>query len=75
MAGFTYRLYLANGEDVGTFTTAVPDWRVGDEFISRDHVHCRILDMLDGDTLGDESEFAGVWTVTPLQLPEPGLAG
>ena len=24
-----------------------------------------------GEKLGDESEFAGVWTVTPVELPEP----
>jgi hypothetical protein len=29
---FTFRLYLENGEDVGTFATAAPDCRVGDEF-------------------------------------------
>jgi hypothetical protein len=29
---FTFRLYLENGEDIGTFATAPPDWRVGDEF-------------------------------------------
>jgi hypothetical protein len=33
---FTYRLYLSNGEDVGTFATAAPDWRIGDEFRSSD---------------------------------------
>jgi hypothetical protein len=29
---FKYRLYLPDGEDIGSFATAVPDWRVGDEF-------------------------------------------
>jgi len=39
--GYRFRLYLANGEDIGT----------------------------DPESLGDESEFHGVWTVTPLELP------
>ena len=27
--GFTFRLNLASGEDIGTFQAAVPDWKIG----------------------------------------------
>ena len=41
MAGFTYRLYLENdlenGEDIGSFATAVSNWPNGDEFYSGGH--------------------------------------
>ena len=38
MTGFVYRLYLENGEGIGTFRTAVPDWDIGMTFITGDHV-------------------------------------
>ena len=43
MSGFNFRLYLENGEDIGTFATAVPDWSVGMEFFDSDHSEFRIL--------------------------------
>jgi len=27
--------------------------------------------MVPGEDLGDDSEYMGVWTVTPVELPEP----
>jgi hypothetical protein len=30
---FSFSFYL-DGEEVGTFVTAPPDWRIGDEFMS-----------------------------------------
>jgi len=68
MAGFTYRLYLEDGNDIGTFTTAVPDWGVGMELISGDHTTFRILSILP--ELG-EGEFSGAFVVTPVALAEP----
>ena len=51
---FKFRLYLASGEDVGTFATAAPDWKVGDDF--RDgYARYRITDIVvDEDLHGDE---------------------
>lgn len=68
MAGFTYRLYLENGEDIGTFTTAVLDWDVGMEFVSSDHVTSKSLDIVR--ELGG-GEFGGAFIVTPVELAEP----
>ena len=69
MAGFTYRLYLADGNDIGTFTTAVPDWDIGMTFISGDHTTFRILNIVP--ELG-EGEFNGAFVVAPVELAEPG---
>jgi len=32
--GFRYELRLADGDDAGTFDTAVSDWKVGDVVIA-----------------------------------------
>lgn len=57
MSGFTYRLYLENGEDIGNFATAVPTWSTGDEFFNRDHNLFRIVNIVpeldDGEFQGD----------------------
>jgi hypothetical protein len=67
---FKFRLYLENGEDVGKFETAVPDWRIGDDFRNGDGNRFEIVNIvpLDGDDAGG---FYGLWTVTPLELAEP----
>lgn len=69
MAGFTYRLYLEDGNDIGTFATAVPDWSVGMTLINGDHVICRIVNIIP--ELGD-GRFAGAFVVRPVELAEPG---
>lgn len=70
MAGFRFRLYLENGEDIGHFTTGVLVWKVGDEFYNGDHTRFRITNMLAEDVLpGDE--YSGVFVVTPVELAEP----
>jgi hypothetical protein len=70
MAGFTFRLYLEDGNDIGTFETAVPDWSVGMEFFNRDHNEFRILDIVHSEALGGD-EFSGAFIVTPVELAEP----
>jgi hypothetical protein len=67
---FRYRLYLESGDDVGTFTTAVPDWRVGDELLTGDRNRFRILNIVtDENVPGDD--FHGLFVVTPLKPAEP----
>ena len=55
MSGFNFRLYLDSGEDIGTFSTAVPDWKIGDEFYNRDHNQFRILDIVTDFRLSSRS--------------------
>ena len=67
---FTFRLYLPNGEDVGQFATAAPDWSAGMEFRSGDRNRYRIESIVYDLDLPDE-KFAGIFIVTPLELAEP----
>ena len=67
MSGFKFRLYLEDGNDIGSFETAVPDWSVGMEFFDRDHTEFRILNIVT-DLEGDE--FNGAFVVTPTALCE-----
>jgi hypothetical protein len=50
------RLYLENGEDIGNFATAVPNWSIGIEFFNRDHALFRIVNIVPEL---DEGEFSG----------------
>ena len=69
VSGFNFRLYLENGEDIGTFATAVPDWSVGDEFFDSAHNEFRILNIVTDEALGD-GDFSGAFVVTPTALSE-----
>ena len=64
MSGFTYRLYLENGEDIGNFATAVPTWSIGDEFFDRDHNLFRIVNIVPEL---DDGEFQGMFVVTLVE--------
>ncbi|HZV27153.1 MAG TPA: hypothetical protein VFG00_12785 [Acidothermaceae bacterium] len=70
MSGFRYRLYLENGEDVGTFHTAAPDWSVGDEFRTGDGNRFAILNLVTDDDFSSD-DFAGMFVVTPIELAIP----
>jgi len=62
----TYRPYLENGEDIGTFATTEPGWRVGDEF-RQGMARFRITNIVvDEDVPSDEC--AGLFVVTPIAL-------
>jgi hypothetical protein len=59
---FSYRLYLMNGEDIGTFTTVALDWKIGDEFrYAGDRFAIVDVFPLDDNTAG----FQGFWKVAP----------
>jgi hypothetical protein len=60
MPAFQYRLILKEGTpaDPPVFTTATPQWREGDTFMSRPGRTFRILAIRES---GDD--FHGVWTV------------
>ena len=70
MSGFRFRLYLQNGEDVGTFTTAVPDWKLGDVFLTGDGHRFRITNIVWNDGW-ETDDFHGAFVVTPVELAEP----
>jgi hypothetical protein len=64
MAGFTFRLYLDNGDDSpGDFVTAVPNWEIGETFMTGDRRRWRILDIVEDV---EELEYAGAFVVEPV---------
>src|SRR6266545_2593333 len=63
---FRYLLHPPDSEDaIGEFTTAVPNWSVGDEFMTGDERRFRILTMLP--LLEDEAPYNAMWQVEPLE--------
>jgi hypothetical protein len=40
---FRFRLFSPDGDNLGDFVTAVPDWKVGDTFTTGDGRRFRIL--------------------------------
>jgi hypothetical protein len=63
--GFRYRLHNAEGEDIGEFTTIVPNWTVGDTFTTGAGRQFRILSMVPVVDL-EESVFNAMWMVEPV---------
>lgn len=71
MTGFTFRLHLRTGEEVGTFRTIRPDWLIGDEFRGDDNIRYRIVGIAPAENGSDDAPFTAVWTVKPVQIREP----
>jgi hypothetical protein len=46
VGGFRYALHSPEGDELGEFTTIVPNWTVGDEFLTGDGRRFRILKMV-----------------------------
>ncbi len=67
---FRYRLYLEDGEEIGTFETLAPTWRIGDELYNDDHNRFRVTATIPADDFGSE-DFNGLLVVAPLALAEP----
>jgi hypothetical protein len=64
---FRYRLYSADGDDLGEFMTAVPNWQPGERFFTGDGRRFEITRIVDIDEPG--SPFKGFFEVTLL---DPG---
>lgn len=65
MSGFRYLLHDADGEDVGEFTTIVPNWSKSDTFTTGDGRRFRILKMVPVFDLGT-SVYNAMWQVEPV---------
>jgi hypothetical protein len=63
---FRYLLHDEDAENVGEFFTAVPNWRVGEEFLNGDGRRWRIL-AIETEIANEllERGFNGVFTVEP----------
>ena len=64
MIGFVFRLFSPDGDDLGTFQTAVPNWHPGEEFVTGDGRQFRIVAIVP--TMGGESRIHGLWEVEPV---------
>lgn len=62
MGGYVYRLFLEDGRDVGTFTTAAWDWSEGHTFFDGEHREWRTL----GVAPAAGADFKGLFTVEPV---------
>jgi hypothetical protein len=61
---FQFEMENVDGEPAGTFTTAEPRWRPGDEVLLRPGERLLIREVLVPTAAG----FAGRWRVEPLRL-------
>ena len=60
---FRFKMVDRDGGDLGTFTTAAPDWRRGDVVLLSPKRRVKILVTRDPQ---DEAQFAGEWVVEPV---------
>jgi hypothetical protein len=59
---FKFKMVASDGSARGTFTTAAPDWRVGDVVLLSPKARVKILETREP---GDHS-LTGEWVVEPL---------
>jgi hypothetical protein len=69
VSGLNFRLYLENGDDIGDFATAVPDWSVGDEFFNSQHNVFRILSIATHEAFSSGG-FSGALIVAPVDAKQ-----
>ena len=62
---FRYRLYLENGEDIGEFATAAPDWHVGDEFRAAGNRRLRMTAVVPTERIAEfiDGPVRAIWEV------------
>ncbi len=57
-----------DGDDLGEFGTAVPDWRIGEAFQTRDGRRFRILEITP--FLEEDAVYTAMWKVLALDDTE-----
>ena len=72
---FKFRLYLANGDEIGDYVTGVSNWRPGDPGYVEGETRFEVVDVVDLTDVVDASEetesFIGALVVAPVELQEP----
>jgi hypothetical protein len=66
--GFRYVLNSPEGDDLGEFVTAVPDWRIGEAFHTADGRRFRILEIMP--FLEEDAVYSAMWKVLALDDTE-----
>ena len=64
---FRYLLHDEDAENVGEFFTAVPNWKVGEEFLNGDGQRWRILKIVP--FMEDDAPYHAMWMVE--EVPKP----
>jgi hypothetical protein len=67
--GFKFELKTVEGDDAGSFETAVPNWQTGDTLIAAGDVRYRVVSVTPGDRIAEfinEMELDGIIEVEPL---------
>ena len=64
---FRFRMYLADGEDLDDYVSAVPNWKPGDTVYIDGRPKYRISAVIPVNSL-DNEVYAGIWEVEPVQL-------
>jgi hypothetical protein len=62
-SGYRFRLFSSDGDALGEFLTAAPDWHPGDEFFTAQRRRFRILAIVDVDE--PNSRYKGFFEVAP----------
>jgi hypothetical protein len=65
VSGFRFRLFSSDGDELGEFLTAAPNWRPGEEFLTGDGRTFRIVAIVP--VLEEESPFHGIFEVEPAE--------
>jgi hypothetical protein len=66
--GFRYVLNSPEGDDLGEFVTAAPDWRIGEAFHTSDGRRFRILEIVP--FLEEDAVYTAMWKVLALDDTE-----
>lgn len=70
LAGFRFELRTPDGDDAGTFVTAVPNWDAGMTFTTGDGRKLRIVRIVPLDLIDEfaDSPVYGLWEVEPVSV-------
>ena len=64
MSGFRFRLFSDDWDELGEIETIVPNWSVGDEFLTGDGRRFRITGIVPVDD--DVGVYNALWKVEPV---------
>ena len=67
-SSFKYRVYLEDGTDLDDYITTAQTWGPGDILYAGGLPAYRIVDVVP---LADIDEYAGIWTVEPIERDGP----
>lgn len=66
--GFKFELKTVDGDDAGSFETAVPNWQTGDMLIASGNVRYRVVSVIPAEKVAEfvDGPCVGVIEVEPL---------